>query len=95
MPAKSWTTEDQVEFLKTFEEKYLKAAQSKKIATFFEGFFPLWFNKYPEEDALGDATDLEDVLLSKASWKQIEKEEKATSAHKTIIDAQVDLLVRT
>ena len=56
-----------MEFLKTFEEKYLKAAQSKKIATFFEGFFPLWFNKYPEEDALGDATDLEDVLLSKAS----------------------------
>lgn len=93
MVAKSWTTPEQVQFLRTFEDKYIKAATEKKISAFLATFFPLWFEKYPEEDASGDATDIEEASLSTSARKKLEKDGKAASARRVIIDAQAGIEV--
>lgn len=93
--SRTWTTSDQVQFLRSYEEQYMKAAQSKKISAFFASFFPKWFEKYPEDDASGDATDVDGDSLSKSAKASHEKEKKAADARRIIIEARADLTVRT
>ena len=90
---KTWTTPEQVTFLRLYETQYLKAAQTKKISPFFTDFFPQWFKKFLEEDASGDATDIEESSLSQKARKQLTKEKQATSAQRTIVEAQANLSV--
>ena len=89
---KTWMTPEQVTFLRLYETQYLKAAQTKKISPFFNDFFPQWFEKFPE-DASSDATDIEGNSLSQKAQKQLTKEKQATSAQRTIVEAQANLSV--
>ena len=73
--------------------QYLKAAQMKKISSFFTDFFPQWFEKFPEDDASSNATDIEEGSLSQKAQKQLAKEKQAASTQKIIIEAQAGLLV--
>lgn len=93
VPSRSWTSSEQVTFLRAYEAEYLKASQSKKINAFFAGFFPKWFEKFPEQDASGDATDVEENSLSQNARKHLAKEEQAAKARRAIIDAQAGLSV--
>ena len=90
---KTWTAPEQVTFLRLHDMQYLKAAQMKKISSFFTDFFPQWFEKFPEDDASSNATDIEEGSLSQKAQKQLAKEKQAASTQKIIIEAQAGLLV--
>ena len=81
-------TPDQVEFLKSFEALYLTTSQKRKMSTFLLSFFPKWFEKYPEKDAFGDTTDIDEGSLSKTAKRRLDKKVKAAGAQRILIDAQ-------
>lgn len=87
MPS-AWTTEAQRLFLQSYASSYREAAAGKKYTKFFAGVYEKWFAEFPEDDASGDLTDIEDQLKSKAQRKRYEKEQVALRARLVISAAQ-------
>ena len=53
MTGKSWTTEEQYEFLSLYLADFLEAQKNKQESTvFWPQVFRDWFKKFPEREAL-------------------------------------------
>jgi len=83
-----WTTEAQREFLQSYVSSYSEAAVQKRYPKFFAGLYEKWFAEFPEDDASGDLTDIEDQPKSKAHQKRYNKEQVALRARLAIVAAQ-------